>query len=145
MITDARRFLHLAIAALAALPLVACRARPSKQPALDEQAAVPLVAPGDLPPVALDANSPVVYPPRLLKAGIEGTVVVRLYLDDHGTLMRDSTRIAESSGYPALDSAALSAAPRLHFAPALREGKPVAAPFLQPIQFRNPARPVETP
>ena len=127
------------------LALAACGPEPAARPAGREPADVPLVAPGDLPPVALDANSPVVYPPRLLRAGVEGTTIVRLFVDQQGSLVRDSTRIAESSGYPALDSAALAAAPRLHYAPAMRDGKPVAAPFLQPIQFRNPARPVETP
>ena len=68
-----------------------------------------------------------------------------MYADVRGTLVRDSIRIAESSGYPALDSAALAAAPRLHFAPARHEGRPVAAPFLQPFQFRNPARTEITP
>ena len=81
----------------------------------------------------------------LLRAGIEGTVVVRMYVDEHGALVRDSIRIAESSGYPALDSAALAAAPKLRFAPALHDGKPAPAPFLQPFQFRNPARTEITP
>ncbi len=48
------------------------------------------------------------------------------------------TRVAESSGYPGLDSAALAAVPQLHYAPAVRGGTPVATAFLQPIQFRNP-------
>ena len=76
---------------------------------------------------------------------IEGTVVIRMYADEHGKLLTDSIRIAESSGYPTLDSAALAAAPRLRFAPARHEGKPVATPFLQPFQFRNPARTEITP
>jgi outer membrane biosynthesis protein TonB len=50
----------------------------------------------------------------------------------------DSTRIAESSGYPALDSAALAGAAELRFSPALLQGRPVAAPFLQPVHFRSP-------
>ena len=102
-------------------------------------------APDDDPPVALYANTPLVYPTALLRAGIEGTVLVRMYVDEHGKPLTDSTRIAESSGYPALDSAALAAAPRLRFAPAQHDGNPVATPFLQPFQFRNPARTEVTP
>ena len=102
-------------------------------------------APDDDPPVALYANTPLVYPTALLRAGIEGTVLVRMYVDEHGKPLTDSTRIAESSGYPALDSAALAAAPRLRFAPARHDGNPVATPFLQPFQFRNPARTEITP
>lgn len=97
---------------------------------------------GDQPPVALNAETPVEYPPALFQQGIEGTVVLHLFVDTLGGIVPDSTRVAEPSGYPALDSAALAAAPRLRFSPALRNGVPVAAPFLQPIHFRNPRRAV---
>ena len=60
----------------------------------------------ELPPVALNANSPVIYPEALASQGIEGTVLLRLYVDSLGRIVNDSTRVAESSGYPALDSAA---------------------------------------
>ena len=94
--------------------------------------------PVDLPPVAINPVSPVIYPPALLEQGIEGRVLLRLYVDAQGRLVGDSTRIAESSGYPALDSAAVQGAPSLRFSPALRRGRPVSAPFLQPVHFRNP-------
>jgi len=92
----------------------------------------------DQPPVAINPVSPMVYPPALLEQGIEGRVLLRLYADSMGVIVHDSSRIAESSGYPALDSAALSGAATLRFSPALRHGRPVAGPFLQPVQFRNP-------
>jgi TonB family protein len=91
-------------------------------------------------PVALNAESPVLYPEALLAQRIEGTVLLRLYADSNGMIAAESTRIAESSGYPALDSAALVGAPGLRFAPAVHEGRPVATVFLQPIQFRNQRR-----
>lgn len=93
----------------------------------------------ELPPVALNANSPVTYPEALARQGIEGTVLLRLYVDTAGRIVGDSTRIAESSGYPALDTAALRAAPDLRFAPAERDGQKIAALFLQPVHFRTPA------
>ena len=62
----------------------------------------------DQPPVAINPVSPVEYPVPLLEQGIEGRVLLRLYADSQGTLVGDSTRVAESSGYPALDSAAVS-------------------------------------
>ena len=68
----------------------------------------------------------------------EGRVLLRLFADSTGALVADSTRVAESSGYPALDSAALGGAADLRFSPALRHGRPVAGAFLQPIHFRNP-------
>jgi periplasmic protein TonB len=91
--------------------------------------------------VAINPVTPMVYPPALLEQGIEGRVLLRLFVDANGKLMLDSTRVAESSGYPALDSAALSGARELRFSPALRSGRPVAAPFLQPVHFRHPSSP----
>jgi TonB family protein len=92
----------------------------------------------DQPPVAINPVSPVDYPVPLLEQGIEGRVLLRMYADSTGALAPDSTRIGEASGYPALDSAAVSGAVALRFAPARRHGRPVAGAFLQPIQFRNP-------
>jgi len=101
------------------------------QPASQESVA-------DMPPVAINPVSPMVYPPALLEQGIEGRVLLRLYVDAQGKLVTDSTRVAESSGYPAFDSAAVRGATSLRFSPALRHGRPVSAPFLQPVHFRNP-------
>jgi protein TonB len=88
--------------------------------------------------VALDAESPVSYPRALLDQGVEGTVVLHLFADAKGAIVPESTRIAESSGYPAFDSAAMAAVPRFHYAPAVHDGTPVGTTFLQPVQFRNP-------
>lgn len=100
---------------------------------------------GDDPPVMINPQSPVEYPPALFARGIQGKVVLRLFVDAAGRLVADSIRIAESSGYPALDSAAVSAAGRFRFAPALRHGSPIAATFLQPIHFRHPEARGTTP
>ena len=105
-------------------------------PGSDSTAAAPDAA--EQAPVAVNPVSPVEYPRPLRDQGIEGRVLLRLYADAQGTLVPDSTRIAESSGYPALDSAAVAGAIGLRFSPALRRGRPVAAAFLQPVQFRNP-------
>jgi TonB family protein len=103
----------------------------------------PVVATSDAdqPPVAINPVSPVEYPVPLLEQGIEGRVILRLYADSLGDLMGDSTRVSESSGYPALDSAAVRGARALRFSPALRRGRPVGGAFLQPIHFRNPRPP----
>lgn len=104
---------------------------------VDHPSAAPPVPPEE-PPVAINPVSPVRYPPALLAQGIEGRVLLRLYADSVGRVVPESTRIAESSGYPALDSAALAGSSELHFSPALHRGQPVGAPFLQPVQFRSP-------
>ncbi len=99
----------------------------------------------DDPPVAINAESPVEYPRTLYDQGIEGKVILRLHVDEHGRVVDDSTRVAESSGYPDLDSAAVRAAPQMKFAPAVRNGSPVAATFLQPVHFRHPQAGGTTP
>ena len=65
---------------------------------------------------------PVRYPPALLEQGIEGQVLLRLYVDSAGQVIPDSTRIAESSGYPALDSAALVGVARASVLPRAAPG-----------------------
>lgn len=99
----------------------------------------------DEPPVALDPETPVRYPLALYQQRISGTVLLRLFVDETGAVKPESTKVLESSGYPALDSAALAAVPKLHYAPALRNGTPVASLFTQPIHFRHPDRGGTTP
>lgn len=91
-------------------------------------------------PVVTNPESPVNYPSDLWEQQVEGTVVLRLHVDDRGTVVPDSTRVAETSGYPALDSAALKAVPDMRFAPARRGGQPVATTFLQPVHFQHRQR-----
>ncbi len=93
------------------------------------------------PPVLTNPETPVRYPPDLYATGTEGTVVLRLYTDEHGRIIPESTRVAEGSGQPRLDSAAVEAVPSMRFAPARRDGVPVATAFLQPVQFRRPESP----
>lgn len=97
------------------------------------------------PPVAVNPDVPIDYPPALYQQGIEGRVLLKLFADSTGELDPDSTRVAESSGYPALDSAAVAAAPRLRFAPGRHNGSPVAMSFTQPIEFRHPQSAGVTP
>ena len=99
----------------------------------------------ELPPVAINADIPVDYPAALYNQGIEGRVLLKLWADSTGTLDRDSSKIAESSGYPAFDSAAMVASTRLRYAPGMRNGVPVAMSFTQPIEFRHSQRTAVTP
>ncbi len=87
-------------------------------------------------PVAIDPDPPVVYPPALYQQGIEGTVQLRLFVDDKGVVIPESTQVAESSGYAEFDSAAVAGVPRMHFAPAQHDGRPIATVFTQPVHFR---------
>lgn len=99
----------------------------------------------DEPPVATNPDIPVEYPAALFQQGIEGRVLLKLYADSTGALVNDSTKVAESSGYPAFDSAAVASAKFLTFAPGRRNGVAVAMTFTQPILFRHPQRSGATP
>jgi TonB family protein len=124
------------------LAVAACHRSPAKGNAA---ATTPAATTADSPPVAVNPVSPVEYPAALLAQRIEGRVLLRLYVDSTGTVVPDSNVVAESSGYPALDSAALAGARGLRFSPALHRGRPVALSFIQPILFRTPRARGTTP
>ena len=126
------------LTALALTAAIGCGTRDDGSVRLTAGTTVASTDPADQPPVAVNPVSPVEYPTALREQGIEGRVVLRLYADSRGTVVAESCKVAESSGYPALDSAAMTGAPKLRFSPALRNGRPVAGAFLQPIHFRNP-------
>jgi len=119
---------------LVAFVLTACRGGPKQSDGQTSQAAPP---PESEAPVALNPDVPIAYPPALFDQKIEGDVTLRLFVDSTGKLVPESTRVAEPSGYPALDSAALAGSATLRFAPAKRHGVAVATAFLQPVEFRQ--------
>src|SRR5467141_1383894 len=119
---------------LVAFVLTACRGRSRQSDGQASQAAPP---PESEAPVALNPDAPIAYPPTLFDRKVEGDVTLRLFVDSTGRLIPESTRVAEPSGYPALDSAALAGSMALHFAPAKRHGVAVATAFLQPVEFRQ--------
>ena len=106
-------------------------------PSPDSQAQSSQAPPPEEAPVALNPDVPIAYPPALFEQKVEGDVTLRLFVDSTGKLMPESTRVAETSGYPALDSAALKGSKALRFAPAKRHGVAVATAFLQPVEFRQ--------
>ena len=73
------------------------------------------------------------YPPALRDAGIGGEVVVWFYIDQTGAVQ--DTRVSRSSGYEALDAAALRVADRFRFTPALNRDNAVAVWVQFPITF----------
>ena len=78
------------------------------------------------------------YPVDLFEQRVEGTVRLKLYVLEDGTVIPESTQVAEPSGYPGLDSAALAGVAEMTFSPARRMGVPVATSFIQPVHFRHP-------
>jgi TonB family protein len=64
-----------------------------------------------------------VYPRLAEQAGLEGIVWLKVQVNKYGTLT--DAVVYKSSGTPALDDAALRAAPKCRFEPALQNGRPV--------------------
>jgi TonB family protein len=73
------------------------------------------------------------YPPLLRDAGIGGTVNVWFFIDEQGVVR--NTRLAETSGYDALDQAALRVAAAMRFTPARNRDQPVPVWVSLPITF----------
>lgn len=73
------------------------------------------------------------YPPLLRDAGIGGSAVIWFLIDAEGTVRE--TALAASSGYPALDTAALHVASLMRFTPAQKDGRPTTAWVRIPIVF----------
>lgn len=73
------------------------------------------------------------YPRMAIKRGIEGSVVVKILINEDG-LPYDAT-VLKSSGFKVLDEAAVNTAMQWKFSPALVNGKPVKSQNHQPFVF----------
>jgi TonB family protein len=89
----------------------------------------------------LNKELPFRYPPALYAQKVQGNVTLRIFIDSNGSIVADSTRIAETSGFTALDSAAMKGSRDLKFEPAKTLGQPVAVSILLPVYFRHPDAP----
>jgi periplasmic protein TonB len=83
---------------------------------------------------SLASNRKPDYPQEARRRGLQGKVLLRVEVSAQG--MPLSVAVATSSGYGALDQAALAAVERWRFTPATRDGAPVAGAAEVPIQFR---------
>jgi len=95
----------------------------------------------DVAPVMLNKELPFRYPPALYAQKVQGNVTLRIFIDSNGAIVPDSTRIAETSGFTALDSAAMKGSRELRFEPAKTMGQPVPVSILLPVYFRHPDAP----
>lgn len=95
----------------------------------------------DVAPVMLNKELPFRYPPALYAQKVQGNVTLRIFIDRDGSIVPDSTRIAETSGFTALDSAAMKGSRDLKFEPAKTQGQPVPVSILLPVYFRHPDAP----
>jgi TonB family protein len=95
----------------------------------------------DIAPVMLNKELPFRYPPALYAQKVQGNVTLRIYIDSNGAIVPESTRVAETSGFNALDSAAMKGSRDLKFEPAKTQGQPVPVSILLPVFFRHPDAP----
>lgn len=95
----------------------------------------------DIAPVMLNNELPFRYPPALYAQRVQGNVTLRIYINGDGEIVVDSTRVAETSGFNALDSAAMKGSRELRFEPAKTQGQPVPVSILLPVYFRHPDAP----
>jgi protein TonB len=95
----------------------------------------------DVAPVMLNKELPFRYPPALYAQKVQGNVTLRIFIDREGVIVADSTRVAETSGFTALDSAAMKGSRDLKFEPAKTQGQPVPVSILLPVFFRHPDAP----
>ena len=86
-----------------------------------------------LPPELLD-NTPPTYPAAAIARGLEGTVLLRLYIATTGMVER--VEVVTSSGHGILDAAAVEAVSRWRARPAQRAGIAVPTVELLPVRFR---------
>ncbi|MEW6293883.1 MAG: TonB family protein [Pseudomonadota bacterium] len=101
-------------------------------PVAPPRPAGPLTLTGELS-VACPERTPPRYPPLSRRMGEEGTVVLRVELDEQGKVC--AARVSGSSGFERLDNAALEAVRTWQCRPAHRDGHAVRAVALQPFKF----------
>jgi protein TonB len=87
--------------------------------------------------VPYGTNLPPRYPAEASAAGWRGSVSLRLVVAADGIVRR--VEVLRGSGHEVLDRAAVDAAARWRFRPALRNGVAVAAVLEQVVHFLGPA------
>ncbi|MBN1448674.1 MAG: energy transducer TonB [Bacteroidetes bacterium] len=73
------------------------------------------------------------YPKEAAEAGIQGTVLVAVYLGKSGSI--DALEVKKSTS-DILSQAALDAVKNVRFKPGMVDGKPVKAQVIVPVKFR---------
>lgn len=76
---------------------------------------------------------PLVFDPRLIRAGMSGTVQLRVLIDREGKPAK--IELEKSSGYPQLDASARSQVRSWLFEPAVVNGEEVEVTAIIPVRF----------
>ncbi len=86
----------------------------------------------DEPPVLIENVAPE-YPAFAREAGLEGTVQVKVLVDEQGNVVE--AQVVSSDVWPSMERAALEAAKKCRFKPALQRSTPVRAHVVIPFEF----------
>ena len=84
-------------------------------------------------PVAVEQETPFVYPEELWDENVEGQAIVMVHVTAEGGV--DSVYVRSTSGYEEMDSAAVSGARELRFEPGRRGADPVDVWVRLPVRF----------
>lgn len=115
---------------------------PAPKPApVIEAPAAPPAPPKPMGPVSLGGElsvacperTPPRYPSASRRMGEEGTVVLRVELDESGQV--DTVQVQTGSGHARLDEAAVATVRTWRCTPAHRDGRPARAVAIQPFKF----------
>lgn len=128
-----------ALLAACLLASVACIDRTGARRLTD--ATLPGLIRPDVAPVMLNEEPPFRYPAALWSQRVQGNVTLRIYVDAQGRPVPDSTVVAETSGIPALDTAAIAGVRDLRFRPARFRDAPIGIALMLPVFFRHPDAP----
>jgi protein TonB len=83
---------------------------------------------------SFDSNPPILYPPDAVRAGVEGTLLLRIRIAVDGRVI--DVQLVHSSGSALLDRTAMSAVSTWHGRPAQIAGHAIEAAALLPVTFR---------
>jgi len=82
-----------------------------------------------------DLLANLVYPPIALRSGIEGRVILELFIDRHGQIQRIEIMQERPEGR-GFGEAAVKAFTGMRCVPAVADGEPVSARYRYPVSFR---------
>lgn len=101
-------------------------------PSRSTAAAPPAVGSPDALPSEVHSPFPA-YPPELLARRIQATVVLRLKIATDGSIVEAT--VHRTSGYEAMDQAAINGVKSWKFRPAMKNGKPIESIVRKPFAF----------
>ena len=113
-------------------------APPPPPPPPSEEDETPIFVPYDSPPepsggfAAIQRN--LVYPEIARRAGVEGTVIIHVLIDEKGNVVK--TRVLKSLGNNGCDEAAIAAIKKTKWKPAMQRDKPVKVWVSIPVIFK---------